>query len=62
MYAAPDRGVVQLVERMHGVHEVVGSSPAAPTNLCCIYSVSMVPWIPFLWCFPEAIATEGILA
>ncbi len=31
-YATCDRGVVQLVERMHGVHEVVGSSPAAPTN------------------------------
>ena len=26
------RGIAQLVARMHGVHEAVGSSPATPTK------------------------------
>ena len=32
--AGSRRAVAQLVARMHGVHEVAGSSPVSPTSIC----------------------------
>ena len=33
------RAIAQLVARMHGVHEVVGSSPASPTKFSIIFNL-----------------------